>query len=121
MGMRGGSCIAGLTEGLKVASERLSWGFSRGAKALAGGRQPSNSLTAKARRALRAAPQVHYMVCLDSFSPPHFTQDAWFGDLSQVLTDVQGALETLYNCAPEMPVAPVYLWRKGWLTLMLLA
>jgi hypothetical protein len=61
-GYERGSCVAGLTEGLKVASERLSWGFSRGAKALAGGRQPSDSLTAKARRALRAAPQVHDMV-----------------------------------------------------------
>ena len=50
---------AGLTEGLKVASERLSWGFSRGAKALAGNRHAADSLTAKAKRALRAAPQVH--------------------------------------------------------------
>ena len=50
---------AGLTEGLKVASERLSWGFSRGAKALAGNRHATDSLTAKAKRALRAAPQVH--------------------------------------------------------------
>ena len=49
---------AGLTEGLKVASERLSWGFSRGAKALAGNRHATDSLTAKAKRALRAAPQV---------------------------------------------------------------
>ena len=50
---------AGLTEGLKVASERLSWGFSRGAKALTGSRRASDTLSAKARRALRAAPQVH--------------------------------------------------------------
>ena len=49
---------AGLTEGLKVASERLSWGFSCGAKALAGNRHAADSLTAKAKRALRAAPQV---------------------------------------------------------------
>ena len=49
---------AGLTEVLKVASERLSWGFSRGAKALAGSRRASDTLSAKARRALRAAPQV---------------------------------------------------------------
>ena len=41
-----------------MASERLSWGFSRGAKALAGSRRASDSLSAKARRALRAAPQV---------------------------------------------------------------
>ncbi len=41
-----------------MASERLSWGFSRGAKALASSRRASDSLSAKARRALRAAPQV---------------------------------------------------------------
>jgi len=50
--------LAGLTEGLKVASERLSWGFSRGAKALTGSRHASDSLSAQAKRALRAAPQV---------------------------------------------------------------
>ena len=41
-----------------MASERLSWGFSRGAKALAGSRRASDTLSAKARRAIRAAPQV---------------------------------------------------------------
>ena len=41
-----------------MASERLSWGFSSGAKALASSRRASDSLSAKARRALRAAPQV---------------------------------------------------------------
>ena len=57
-----GDCLTGLTEGLKVASERLSWGFSRGAKALTGSRHASDSLSAKAKRALRAAPQVCFRV-----------------------------------------------------------
>lgn len=53
-----------------MASQRLSWGFSRGAKALAGSRHASDSLSAKARRALRAAPQV----CPQS---PGCSPDAW--------------------------------------------
>jgi hypothetical protein len=100
--MRGGRHGAGLTEGLKVASERLSWGFSRGAKALAGGRQPSDSLTAKARRALRAAPQVRNRVCPRLTLPPaHPTQSYLLGEASQSTERCAERTEDLVNSTPE--------------------
>ncbi len=49
---------AGVTEGLRVAAERLSSGFSGAAAALYAPQRRSDTLGARAVRALRAAPQA---------------------------------------------------------------
>lgn len=55
---------AGVSEGLKVAAERLSLGFSGAAAALKAPLHHSDSLGAKAKRALRAAPKVGHQQLL---------------------------------------------------------
>lgn len=55
---------AGVSEGLRVAAERLHSGFTGAAIALKAPLQRADSFSAAARRALRAAPQV----CLDKIN-----------------------------------------------------
>lgn len=77
-----------------MASERLSWGFSRGAKALAGSRHASDSLTAKAKRALRAAPQVSALL-LVSHNMRHANSTGtalWHGSFINNASGINNAL-----------------------------
>jgi hypothetical protein len=64
-----GGATPGVSEGLKVAAERLSWGFSGAAAALKAPLHHSDSLGAKAKRALRAAPKVNPL-CQTLKRPP---------------------------------------------------
>lgn len=55
-----------MSEGLRVAAERLSSGFSGAAAALKAPLQRADSFSAAAKRALRAAPQVPAPACMQS-------------------------------------------------------